>query len=181
MLEGRSGRTHVNLCCSSCPKQIYDSSAGGTPYYGIINHYYTLALHYRRNRIQFYAHLHFSLTLGGLYKCSSNVFIFYESDFKRNAGSLGISNGCVKSAVRNSDDHICIHGMFLCKKLAGLYPGIMYTGSVNVRIRTGKVKIFKDTVMAGTFTYMGFIRAYALLIYYNDFTGFYVSYKCCPD
>ena len=135
----------MDFLCTGFPEKIYDSSAGGASHNGIIHHDHPFSFYRIFYCTQFDLYLIHSTGLARRDKSSSDIFVLDHSDAVRDARSLAIAQRSIQSGIRDSDDHVCFHRMLCCQNFSCLDPCRLDGTSIDDRVRSGKIDIFKHT------------------------------------
>ena len=136
----------MNLLRARVPQKAHNARAGRAAHDGVVDHHNPLSAHNLRNRVQLDAHPILAAFLSGGDECPPDIFVFDESEFIRDSRLLGISDCRVDSAVRNSDHHIRLHGVLQCEERSRAHPRRVNAATVDHRIGTGKVNVFKNAM-----------------------------------
>ena len=169
----------MHFACPGLPQQPDDPGRGGSSHDRVINHNHPLPFHRTGNRIQLDPYSVFPSFLIGGNEGSAHILVFDESDFIGNSGLFGISDGRIQPGIGHTDHNVRIHRGILGQEFSGPYPCLVDRDTVDHRIRTGKINIFKNTKAFLRPIAMAPDRADALLAENNDFTGLHIPDKGC--
>ena len=109
--KGRRCDAHMDLFGAGLPKKPDDPFAGCSANNGVINQDYTLAFYGFTNRRKFDSDLISPRIRCD--ECAADIFVLDQADSVWNPRSLRVTDGSVKSGVRNTDYNISTYRMCL--------------------------------------------------------------------
>ena len=133
---------------SGVPQQLDDAGGGGAAHDGVIHQHHPLALDGAGHDVQLDADAVLALLLAALNEGAADVFILDEADAVGDAALLRVAEGRIKAGVRHTDDHIGLHGVFLCEEAACLLAGLMHRAALNDAVGAGEVDELEDAHLA---------------------------------
>lgn len=171
----------MDLCGPGLPQQPHDAGGGSTPDDGVVDDDYPLAPYYGGNGVELDTHLVLPVFLAGGDEGAGDVLVLDEAGAVGDAGLPGIADGGIDAGVGHADHDVGLDRMLQGQEGSCTEPSLVDAGTVDHRVRPGKVDKLKHTQAALGLAAVGPYAPQAGLVGDDDFAGFHIPEEVGAD